>query len=486
MKNRLLAYTAIAMCFSGTAALAGTGNTPANEASDIIVTANKHLEASGGVPATVFTLTGAAIAQAKARDLFDIPSMVPIFRVEQQQASAQTNFLIRGFGNGDNNVGIEPSVGVFIDGVYRSRSAAQISDLVDVDQIDIQAGPQTTLFGKNASAGVVSITTKAPSFKAGGDVQASYGNYNAISLKGTLTGPLTSNLAARLSASYDRDDGYATNLATGTKINNRNRWSLKGQLLWKPAPDLNVRLIADLDRLNERCCAVVNLAPSDATGLIQAIGRRVNTPDQGRHDQFYSNFNPTNDIRNHGISAQIDYAAGHINITSISAWRRMISDTNQDADFTSADLLGEYRQHLRIDTITQELRASSSYDGPFNFVAGAYLFKERINQQNTMTWGTEMRPYADGLIQGLSSQLGSPTSLPDVEGNLSLLTGSPISGQFFAQGQGQAQRYSLNNSAISIFGQGELRPTTRLRITLGANVTHCSASAPMAQKRGCG
>lgn len=471
MKIRLLTCTAIAFFSTSTVVFAAEDMTTQSQGgSDIVVTANKRLEASASVPATVFTLTGNAIAQAKVRDLFDVTAMIPIFRVEQQEASAQTNFLIRGFGNGDNNVGIEPSVGVFIDGVYRSRSAAQISDLIDVDQVDIQAGPQTTLFGKNASEGVVSITTKSPSFKTGAEAQISYGNYNAVTIKGTVTGPLTSNLAARISASLDRDDGYATNLTSGTKTNNRNRWSVRGQLLWTPTRDFKLRIIADADRINERCCAVENLVPSDATALINAIGGQVNTPDQGHHDQFYSNYDPTNDIRNRGISAQVDYTVGHINITSISAWRNMVSDTNQDADFTSADILGDYRQHLRINTFTQEIRAASNYDGPFNFLTGIYLFKENIRQQNAMSWGSQMRSYADGLIQGLSSQLGSPTTLPDVESNLSLLTGTPLSGQLFAQGEGQYQQYSLNNNAFSIFGQGDFKPVKGLQISVGANL----------------
>ena len=475
MTSRSSAYCAVlALAYASTAHASESAPKERDPGSpaDIIVTANKRPEPSILVPATIASVSGAELDQAHARDLFDVTTMIPSFRVDQQQASAQTNFLIRGFGNGDNNVGIEPSVGVFIDGVYRSRSAAQISDLVDVSQIDVLAGPQTTLFGKNASAGVISISTEQPSSRMGGNASITYGNYNAAILKGSITGPLTSTLSARLSGSFDRDDGYARNLSTNTTINNRNRWSIKGQLLWAPTSDLTVRLIADADRLNESCCAVVNLQPSSATGLIQAIGGQVNTPAEGRRDLFYSNFNPTNDIRNSGVSGQIEFTTGRFKITSITAWRTTNGATNQDADFTSADLLSEYSQQQRIRTFTQELRVGSDFQGPFNFVAGAYLFNENIRQSNTMRWGSQMRNYADGLIQGLSAQLGAPTTLAEVEGTISALSAQDLTGVFFGPGQGQFQEYRLQNNSFSAFIQGDFKATDRLTFTAGANITN--------------
>jgi outer membrane receptor protein involved in Fe transport len=469
-----LCAAALALSSPSVAEAAANGDAPdlaEGTAEDIVVTANKRPERSAAVPATIASVSEDILRQAHVRDLFDITNLVPSFRVEQQQSSAQTNFLIRGFGNGDNNVGIEPSVGVFVDGVYRSRSAAQISDLVDVAQVDVIAGPQTTLFGKNASAGVISIRTNEPAFTLGGNVEASYGNRNAVMLKGAVTGPLSETVAVRLSGSYDRDDGYAHNLTTGRSVNDRNRWSAKGQVLWVPAPDFRVRIIADADRIKESCCAVVNLQRSGANDLIDAIGGAVNTEAQALSDRFYSNFDPTNDIKTHGVSVQLDYQTGPFHITSISAWRAIQSDSNQDADFTGADLLTEYSQRQRIRTLTQELRVSTDFQGPFNFLAGAYIFNERIRQSNVMAWGTQMRPYADGLIQGLSSQLGVPTSLAEVEGAISALSGTDLTGQFFGEGQAQLQRYGLQNDSYSGFIQANFKATNRLTITGGLNVT---------------
>ena len=131
------------------AADASTGNV-------IIVTATKREQTLQDTPVSVSVTSGETLERAEIRDLQDLQTVAPSLRVSQLQSSANTTFIIRGFGNGANNVGIEPSVGVFIDGVYRSRSASSINDLANVSRIEVLRGPQNTLFGKNASAGVIS------------------------------------------------------------------------------------------------------------------------------------------------------------------------------------------------------------------------------------------------------------------------------------------------------------------------------------------
>ena len=171
------------------------------------------------------------------RDLLDLQTLVPSLKVGQLQSSANTNFIIRGFGNGANNIGIEPSVGVFIDGVYRSRSSAQIGDLPNIQRVEVLRGPQSTLFGKNASAGIISIVTKVPQFEFGGSAEASYGNYNAVVLKADITGPITKTVAFSLAGNYNRRDGYANYVNLGIKGNNRNRYGVRAQLLFEPSSD---------------------------------------------------------------------------------------------------------------------------------------------------------------------------------------------------------------------------------------------------------
>ena len=142
----------------------------AQDVEEVIVTATKTEKTLQEVPIAVSVVTADVIEKANVVDIFDLKSVVPSLDTRQYQSSVNTTFFIRGFGNGSNNPGIEPSVAVFIDGVYRSKTQSQISDLPMVERIEVLRGPQSTLFGKNASAGVINIVTKKPSFEKSGNV----------------------------------------------------------------------------------------------------------------------------------------------------------------------------------------------------------------------------------------------------------------------------------------------------------------------------
>ncbi|MEE4205141.1 MAG: TonB-dependent receptor plug domain-containing protein, partial [Erythrobacter sp.] len=148
----------------------------------IIVTASKREQTLQEVPIAVSVTSGETLEAAQIRDVLDLQTVTPSLRVSQLQTSSASTFIIRGFGNGDNNFGVEPSVGVFIDGVFRSRSASALNDLANVQRIEVLNGPQSTLFGKNASAGVISVVTREPQFDFGGNVEAVYGNFNQVFL----------------------------------------------------------------------------------------------------------------------------------------------------------------------------------------------------------------------------------------------------------------------------------------------------------------
>ncbi|MFY7834673.1 MAG: TonB-dependent receptor [Novosphingobium sp.] len=435
---------------------------------EIIVTATKRAQTLQDVPVAVSVTTARTLEQAQIRDLKDLVSVVPSLRVTQLQSSANTNFIIRGFGNGANNAGIEPSVGVFVDGVYRSRSAAQIGDFPDVQRIEVLRGPQSTLFGKNASVGVISIVTDAPKFDFGGNVEASYGNYNALVLKGVVTGPVSEQLAVSLAGGVNKRDGYNEDLGTGNATNERDRWFVRGQALWEPNSQMRVRLIGDYSKIDELCCGVANLRPSDATLAIRALGGQVNGPNEVYADRTYSNIDSTNDIKNWGFSGQVDYDLGPLTFTSITAYRRTDAVTNQDSDFSSADLIGFNAQDQAIKTFTQELRVATNMDGPLNFLLGGYYFNENIRQTNQIGWGTDARGYADFIIRGLTQ---NTQSLPSIEATISGLTGTNYTGRFFAPGQKLDERYRLKNEAYSFFGQADFKLGDKITLTGGVNYT---------------
>ena len=436
---------------------------------EIIVTASKRSQTLQDTPVAVSVTSAAQLEDAQIRDLIDLQTAVPSLRVSQLQSSANTNFIIRGFGNGANNAGIEPSVGVFIDGVYRSRSAAQIGDLPNVERIEVLRGPQSTLFGKNASAGVISIVTRKPQYEFGGSAEVTYGNYDAITVKGDITGPISDTVAFSLGGSYNRRDGYAQDLNLDTDVNDRNRWGVRGQLLFEPTDALSIRLIGDYDKIDENCCIAGNViaGPTVAITDLLAGGTSVDRENPFSYD-VYNNFLSTNEIENYGGSAQIDYDLGNLALTSITAYRQVRADTNQDSDFTSADLIGEKSDYVDIDTFTQEIRLTSDFDGPINFLLGGYYFNEKVNQQSAIKFGDDFRPYADALIRASTANALNVNSL---EAILGAANGADYTGDFFRAGDGLDEAYKMKNEAFSIFGTVDFEVTDRLTLTLGGNYT---------------
>ncbi|OHD10039.1 MAG: TonB-dependent receptor [Sphingopyxis sp. RIFCSPHIGHO2_12_FULL_65_19] len=438
---------------------------------DIIVTASKRSQTLQDTPVAVSVTSAAQLEESQIRDLIDLQSSVPSLRVSQLQSSANTNFIIRGFGNGANNAGIEPSVGVFIDGVYRSRSAAQIGDLPNVERIEVLRGPQSTLFGKNASAGVISIVTQKPQYDFGGSAEVTYGNYNAITVKGDVTGPISDTVAFSIGGSYNRRDGYAQDLNLDTDVNDRNRWGVRGQLLFEPTDALSIRLIGDYDKIDENCCIAGNVIAGPTVAITNALagGPSVDANNPFSYD-VYNNFLSSNEIENYGGSAQIDYDLGNLALTSISAYRKVQADTNQDSDFTAADLIGEKSDNVGIDTFTQEIRLTSDFDGPINFLLGGYYFNEKVDQTSAIRFGTDFRPYGNVLIQAAS---GGALNVDLLEGTLGALEGNPAKyvGQFFRAGTGLDEGYEMKNEAFSIFGTVDFEVTDRLTLTVGGNYT---------------
>ena len=470
----LCAATTPAYAFAQDAAAPADAGTPADATdygNEIIVTASKRAQTLQDTPVAVSVTSAAQLEDAQIRDLIDLQTAVPSLRVSQLQSSANTNFIIRGFGNGANNAGIEPSVGVFIDGVYRSRSAAQIGDLPNVERIEVLRGPQSTLFGKNASAGVISIVTQKPQYEFGGSAEVTYGNYDAITVKGDITGPISDTVAFSLGGSYNRRDGYAQDLNLDTDVNDRNRWGVRGQLLFEPTDALSIRLIGDYDKIDENCCIAGNViaGPTVAITDLLAGGTSVDRENPFSYD-VYNNFLSTNEIENYGGSAQIDYDLGNLALTSITAYRQVRADTNQDSDFTAADLIGEKSDYVDIDTFTQEIRLTSDFDGPVNFLLGGYYFNEKVNQQSAIKFGDDFRAYGDALIRAAS---GNALNVDFLEGTLGALEGDPAKydDQFFRAGTGLDEGYKMKNEAFSIFGTVDFEVTDRLTLTLGGNYT---------------
>jgi len=430
---------------------------------EILVTAQKRPKTLQQTPIAVSVTGAETIERARILDISDLQSVVPSLRVWTLQTSSNTNFAIRGFGNGANNAGIEPSVGVFIDGVYRSRSAAQIGDLPRLERIEVLRGPQSTLFGKNASAGVISIVTAAPSYETEGGIEVSYGNYDQRTAKAYITGGLTDTLAVSLSGGVNKRDGYNKSLNGLPAINDRDRWNIRGQALWEPSEDVRFRLIADYGEIDELCCAVTNVVNGPTAGAIQLLGGVVlDDADPFSHTTPITEL-PINQVEDGGVSLQADVDFEGFSLTSISSYRSNNSFNDSEADYTSLEILDSANNRANIDTYTQEIRLTSTGENTIDWMVGAYYFKENITQVQGLEYGNDLRGYFDLLLQFGGAPAG-------ILSTLEALSSSPA-GSFFNGDTTTTETFTQDDEAYSAFATVDFHLSDRLTLTGGLNYT---------------
>ena len=481
---------------------------------EIVVTANKREQSLQDIPLSVSVTSGETIQQSSIVDLIDLQSAVPSLRVNQLQSSAQTNFTIRGFGNGANNPGIEPAVSVVIDGVARSRSSSSLSDLPTIERVEVLSGPQSTLFGKNASAGVISVTTKLPEQEFGAMVEATAGNYGAQIVKGTVTGGIVDGLSFRLSGSSNQSDGTAINLGTSpgpeddTGVNNRDRSALRGQLLWEPSEDLTVRLIADKDSIDEECCVAGALLKGPASGVSDglALAQGFGTTDGDPWSRaIYMNHPASNVADNDGVSIQVDYDMDFASLTSITSQRDTALRSNFDADFSAAKLINENLVNYDFDTFTQEIRLTSNGDSSTQWMVGAFYAEEDTVTNRTVRYGDDIKPYVNFLLgpagtdllgiaelvaagalgQVIASQGGDPSVVANMTAEMidaqltaaqnagaPVLTSTQMEAQFFVPNSGSVgEGFDMNSKSLSLFANVDYQLTDDLTATVGFNYT---------------
>ncbi len=464
--------SAVALAVAGLISAAAAGAAESGLLEEVVVSATKREATLQDIPVAVSVTSAETLQQARILDVIELQSVVPSLRVSQLQTSTQTNFIIRGFGNGANNPGIESSVGVFIDGVYRSRSASAIGDFMDVERVEVLRGPQSPLFGQNASAGVISVTTRKPQFTTQGSVEVGIGDQNQKLLRGYVTGPVSEKVAYSLSAGINKRDGYFENLANGNQINDRDRKDVRLQVLANATDNLTLRFMGDYSTIDEACCGVVNLLNGPTGALIQAVGGKLYTGNPF-DDSAYLNKDPVNKVDNSGASLHLDWKRDSVSVSSITALRSQDAYFDYDSDFTSADLVPTNINDQNIRTFTQELRVSFDNGGPLSGLLGAYYLDEEVKYKNTLQFGAGFRGYATGLV---AAATGSTAVLGGLEASLGLPAGT-----FFKPGTGSFVDTNQDNQAYTLFGQADWKITDKLTFTGGVAWTNSDKTVSLAQ-----
>ena len=421
---------------------------------EVIVTATKTEKTLQEVPVAVSVVSGDTIEKANIIDILDLKAVVPSLDTRQRTTSTQSTFFIRGFGNGDYNQGIEPSVAVFIDGIYRSKMQSQISDLPLIERIEVLRGPQSTLFGKNATAGVINVVTKKPSFEKSGFISTTIGNYNSKLVKVYSTGPLNETVAYSFSLGSNQSDGYTDNI-TGNDVNNRDRSNLRAELLFDPSSDLSIRLTVDYDEYDETCCTVGSANYGVAAQIASAMGGAI-IPDDPYTQKVFYDFDPDTSGDNSGVSAHVKYDLANKVFESISSIRTSYMENLQDVDFDGAPIVNPSPITQDLDQVTQEFRLYSDNDSNFNWLIGAYYFQEDMDYTESIYYGPAFRAYLGGFLPaGAFDGLEQGFNLPN--------------GTIFPAGVGNTETATQDNSSTSIFMQADLDVTDKLNILAGVS-----------------
>ena len=431
---------------------------------EVIITAQKRVSTLQDVPVAVTAVSGDTIENNQIRDAKDLQQLVPSLTVGTAASSSNTTFSIRSLGTSTFNPGLEASVGIFVDGVYFARQGAAINDFMSLDRVEVLRGPQATLFGRNTPAGVVSFVTKAPDFDFNGAAEVTAGNLSSKIVRGTVTGPISETLAYRFDGNWNQRNGIVTNVRDGRDLNDRDRYSMRGQLLSKVSEDTTIRFIADFAKINEQCCAApFSFYAPVSTVVIPALGGTLLPADPFAGKIAIDNpvFTKT---ESKGLSVQIDHKYSGFDLTAITAFRQYDEDQNIDADFTTLDLAGDRLIKQSYKTFTQEIRLASTGENKLDWQVGGFFYDNKLRHDNRTPYGSQLRAFADGLTRSASAPNGAITLVEQ-------LTGTPA-GTFLAAGQGlREENYAYNTKSTSAFGQLDFHVNDKLTLTAGVRYT---------------
>ena len=360
---------------------------------EVIVTARRRNESVQEVPVAISVLGGDALESKGVVNLQTFTREVPSITSFSGNAR-NTTINIRGLGTGTSSggaAGLDSGVGFYVDDVYYGRLSQSMLNLIDIERIEVLRGPQGTLFGRNTTAGAISVVTRGPSFTTEGNVDLTVGNYGYILARGTMAGPIVDEkLAARLSIESQTRDGFLYSSQLKDSVQRQESISLRGQLLYRPLPNLEFRLIGDYAKLAQSCCTQTRIgevtAFDDGTPLPYPFAARIAQFDYIPDPYPYDPRSRRTDVDRQrffrvtlgGLSLRGDLDLGSHTITSISSGRFWYTNPRNDGDSTALDVNRENNDDDRQKQVSEELRISSSGKNVVDYVGGLYIFYQHL------------------------------------------------------------------------------------------------------------
>ncbi|MBV7257852.1 TonB-dependent receptor [Pacificimonas sp. WHA3] len=465
----------------------GTAAAAAEEDADddvIIVTATRRAQDIQDVPIAVTAVGPVQLERQGVDNVTQITQVSPSFSSSNAQTASGTVVLrIRGVGTTSNNIGFESAVGVFIDGAYQSRPGIALGEFVDVERVEVLRGPQGTLFGRNTSAGALNITNVRPDLNEfGGFANATYGNYDHISIQGAVNVPIVQDtLALRLTGAYRTRDGYIDVIdRDGNDLGDSNevdQYLVRGQLGFETSGGIEGRLIADYSKSTASFGAAIEVlaSPVETNNLFAAVGlgarggmaapnRAVSAFDtrgaQRALDDLISTSNtlPVADIDQWGVTGEISVPLGDFaDLIYIGSYREYRADNGYDSDFSGLDVFNVVSGgDTQIDTMTHELRVQGEFlDGALEWLVGGYYSDESIDQVAKFNLGEDFGELVGALFF-------APTGGAFGANPLTVLSGGIDPSVVSA-----SNAYSQSSKSWSLFTHNSLEVVDGLKLTVG-------------------
>ncbi|MBN7797576.1 TonB-dependent receptor [Parahaliea mediterranea] len=447
MKSRLFKLSGLAAAL--TAAQASLAQ-PALE--EVVVTAQKRAQDIQDVPISITAFSGDYLSEAGVKDIGDVARLTPNFTISNSSQQTNNRIAIRGIGSVGNN-GIEPSVGVFIDGVYYPRPGAVIGQLMDVESFEVLRGPQGTLFGRNTPMGALNINTRKPAYETEGMVEAGFGDYDAYELGAVFNTAFSDNIAGRVAIKYADRDGYGENILSGGEFGERDDLNVRGKLLFDFADNLSLLVTADYSEINASGGAIEVLEGTEdprLDGTLNALyGNGVSTGDGFDHKVSQEHEDDLQDEQS-GLSFDINYDFSNgIRLRSISAYREWEADVYESALRIPANMV-QRDTFYETETLSQEFQFISPGGETIDWVAGLFYYQEEYNIDQAFDAGDD---YCTPTIAGLvGPEAGAACDS-------------------FQQDRMVESVFQQDLDSIAVFGQGTWNISEAFSLTLGGRYT---------------
>jgi iron complex outermembrane recepter protein len=442
---------------------AGAAEAPVEEFADIVVTAQKRAENLQDVPISIVAITPDRLQDSKIDSVSDLGKVAPGFATARSTQSTNTKMYIRGIGGG-GNYAVDPSVAAFLDDAYVARPGAVIGSLFDVSSVEVLRGPQGTLFGRNASAGAVSIRTNAPTDDFGGYVNGEYGSYGAYKLEGAVNAPVSDQIAVRVAGLVSGFNGYAINRLDGRRYGYSDTRGIRGSLRFRPSESIDWTVRVDHLRTTGDGQAQLEIDPDSLTpAAIANITARLrgNVPDLVDAFDRRSNQQIGGRLRDTqtGLTSDFKLDLGDYSLRLVNAARRW-RNAQTDLDLIQTPLpLLQRPATFGSNAQSHELQILSPTDqllgGRLSFVGGLYYFRERF----TATEDYDMRAEWCNTIVRLVSAALVPACVAGPQDN---------SSEF---------KYSQLTDSYAAYAQATVKIVPQLELTLGGRYTWDDRSA---------